>query len=577
MAEATHREEGVALKATGVGRGKLVLIVDDQDINQDVLDAILEDEEYETIFASNGVEALEQVQAHIDDLSIILLDLMMPVMNGFEVIEHVRSDPQMARIPIIVMTSEKDAEVRALQMGAADFITKPFDQHEVILARVARIIELSEGRHLIRATELDPLTKLYTRGYFFEFAERMLRSQSDGSLDAIMLNIDHFHSINDLNGREFGDKTLRLIGDAVRSFLVETDGIASRPEADDFLILCQHQDNYSALLARFQEATTDNLGKRVSLRLRMGVGLGLAGATVDELFDHARTACSMAREDHNLHLMVYDERMREREMHNQQLLNDMGPALAEHQFKVFYQPKYNIQEEPPRLASAEALVRWIHPELGFISPGDFIPLFETEGVIHEVDSYVRAEVIRQIADWRDRLGVSVPVSVNLSRTEMSDPELKDTLDAKMGAYGLTPDYLYLEVTESAYADDLTGIVATINQFRESGYEIEMDDFGSGYSSLNMLSSMPIDVLKMDMKFIQNIEDNMADFRLVELVLDIAKFLQVPVVAEGVETETQCRLLKEAGCELVQGYYFSRPLPAKDFEELLIRELVNKEQ
>ena len=555
----------------GEGEGRLVLVVDDQDINQMVLEDILLEEGYDVILASNGEEALDEVQAHLDELSIILLDLVMPVMNGFEVIEHVRGDRQMARIPIIVMTSEKDAELRALQMGASDFITKPFDMHEVILARVARIIELSEGRQLIRATELDPLTKLYTRGFFFEFADKMLRQHRGEPLDAVMLNIEHFHSVNDLTGRDFGDRALKLIGNAIQEFLAETKGIASRAEADDFLILCEHQDDYAALLARFQDATSE-LGEHVSLRLRMGVGLGSIDSTVDSLFDHARTACSMAREDHTTHLLVYDEKMREREMHNQRLLNDRVTGIAEGQFKVYYQPKYNIQQNPPRLASAEALVRWIHPELGFISPGAFIPLFENEGVIAEVDAYVRSEVIRQIADWRDRLGVSVPVSVNLSRTEMFDPELQSVLDAKMSAFGLTPRDLYLEVTESAYSDDTTGLTATINSLRESGFEIEMDDFGSGYSSLNMLSSMPIDVLKMDMKFIQNIEENSRDFRLVELVLDIAKYLDVPVVAEGVETEAQFALLRDAGCDLVQGYYFSRPLPAEEFEQLLVKEL-----
>ena len=207
-----------------------------------------------------------------------------------------------------------------------------------------------------------------------------------------------------------------------------------------------------------------------------------------------------------------------------------------------------------------------------ISPGDFIPLFEGNGQISVVDKFVWAEAARQIADWRDRFGIVVPVSVNLSRADVFHPMLVKTLTGLIEENGLEYKNMKLEVTESAYTDNASHLLDVVNHLRELGFEIEMDDFGSGYSSLNMISSMPIDVLKMDMKFIRNIEHNTKDFRLVELVVDIAKYLNVPVVAEGVETETHLQLLKNADCDLVQGYYFSRPLPAEEFEKLIIREI-----
>ena len=214
---------------------------------------------------------------------------------------------------MIVLTAEKDAELRALQMGAADFITKPFDMHEVILARVGRIIELSDGRQLISAAEHDRLTMLYNRNFFFEYARRLYRYHSNWRMDAIVLNIEQFHSINELNGREFGDNVLRTLGDAIRDFLAETDGIASRVEADRFAIYCRPQADYTQLLSRFQDSM-DALSPNASIRLRMGVMPWQEGVEPILLFDHARAACNMARGDYKSHLVVYDEAMHQREI-----------------------------------------------------------------------------------------------------------------------------------------------------------------------------------------------------------------------------------------------------------------------
>ncbi len=553
-----------------LGKPQLVLIVDDQEINRDVLGMILEDD-YEIIYACDGREALEQIEAYRDKLSVVLLDLMMPVIDGFQVLEKVRSDEFLNHIPIIVLTAEKNAELRALQMGAADFITKPFDMHEVILARVGRIIELSEGRQLISAAEHDRLTMLYSRNFFFEYANRIYQYHPEWHMDAVAVNIEQFHSVNALNGREFGDRALRAIGDVIREFLGETEGIASRVEDDSFDIFCKRQDDYQALLDRFQEKL-DSLSHSASIRLRMGVSPWREGVEPVLLFDRARAACSMVRGDYKTHLMVYDEEMRNREILNQRLQNDLRRAVEERELRVFFQPKYDIQRDPPRLSSAEALIRWQHPELGLVSPGVFIPLFESNGQITVVDNFVWTEVARQIGLWRDKYGVTVPVSVNLSRVDVFDPQLEQILDALIADNGLEHKAFKLEVTESAYTESAEHMIELIKRLRRKGFEIEMDDFGSGYSSLNMLSSMPIDALKMDMKFIRNLEHSEKDLRLVEVVLDIAKYLEVPVVAEGVETQRQYELLREAGCQLVQGYYFSRPVPPEEFEKLIEKEM-----
>ena len=557
------------IKSKQLTRPQLVLIVDDQEINREVLGMILEDG-YELIYACDGREAMEKIKTYADSLSVVLLDLIMPEMDGFEVLKAIREDEFLNRIPVIVLTAEKDAELRALQMGAADFITKPFDMHEVILARVSRIIELSEGRQLISAAEHDRLTMLYSKNFFFEYANRIHQYQPMWQMDAVVINIDQFHTINELNGREFGDNVLRILGNEIRAFLGETEGIASRFEADRFDIYCLHQDDYPALLERFQKKV-NTLSKSANIRLRMGVKPWQEDVDPILMFDRARTACNMVRGDFTTRLMVYDEDMRMREMLDRRLLNDLRRAVEERELKVYYQPKYDIQCDPPRLSSAEALIRWEHPELGMVSPGTFIPLFESNGQITILDNCVWAETARQIAEWRERFGVTVPVSVNLSRVDVFDPSLEETLEKLIRRNGLEHRALKLEVTESAYTENAQQMIDRINRLREKGFEIEMDDFGSGYSSLNMLSAMPIDVLKMDMKFVRNIEQNDKDFRLVQLVLDIARYLNVPVVAEGVESPGQVDMLRDAGCRLIQGFYFSRPLPPESFEQLILRE------
>ena len=438
----------------------------------------------------------------------------------------------------------------------------------LVIRSVRAVSKANEGRRIISETERDHLTPLYNRSFFLVYANRLYREHPEKPMDAIILNIERFHILNTLNGRDFGDEVLRRLGSEIEAFLAETEGIGGRIEGDHFNIYIAHREDYQALLNRFQSGLNTSF-RNTDIRLRMGVMPWQAGVEPEEMFDRAWLACNMARSNYKTHYMIYDDELRRRDEFSQRLLNDLGRALAENALEVYYQPKYNVQCDPPKLASAEALVRWRHPELGMISPEDFIPLFERSGQISALDNYVWAEAVRQIAAWRDKYGVTLPVSVNLSRVDVFDPKLSDTLDGLVTRYGLDRSDIKLEVTESAYTENADHLIRVIEQLREKGYEIEMDDFGSGYSSLNMLSSMPIDVLKMDIAFIRNIERNEKDFRLVELIVDIARYLKVPVVAEGVETENQLKLLRDAGCDLVQGYYFSRPLPADEFERKLL--------
>ena len=440
----------------------------------------------------------------------------------------------------------------------------------VILLLLMRSMRAEKrARMLISATETDGLTGLYNRDFFFQYADRMHREHPDTQRDAIVMNIEQFHSINALSGREFGDRVLQALGSEIQAIARENDGIAGRFGADRFDIYCRHTEHYQDIFSRLQ-GKLDSLAQNASIRLRMGVMPWQPGLEPIQQFDMARTACSMARGHYKEHLIVFDESVRERELLDQRLLNDLRRALDNYEFEVYYQPKFDIRADKPVLVSAEALVRWQHPELGMISPDTFVPLFESNGKIGEVDKYVWSQAARQIARWRAHFGFTIPVSVNLSRIDVFDPTLEKTLDGILLENGLEHDAIKLEVTETAYTENADQVIQVVKQLRGKGYTVEMDDFGTGYSSLNMLSAMPVDVLKMDRAFIQNIEHDERDIQLVALILGIARNLNIPVIAEGVETETQMQMLKDLGCTLVQGYYFSRPLDPRDFENRILQ-------
>ena len=425
------------------------------------------------------------------------------------------------------------------------------------------------GSRIISETELDRLTGLYNREFFLVYANRMYKEHPEKPMDAVAVDIERFHSLTSLNGRTFGNEVLKTLGHEITAFLKENGGIGSRSENDHFDLYCAHREGYEDLLARFTERLNE-LSRNADIQLRMGVMPWQKELEPEQMLDRAWSAARSIRGHYKTHLMVYDEELRHQEEMNQRLRNDLTRALEEGEMEVWYQPKFDIQVDPPVMRSAEALVRWHHPRLGMITPDVFIPLFERSGQITALDSYVWAQAARQIAAWREKYGRLLPVSVNLSRVDVFDPKLMATLEGIVAENRLNRSDLTLEITESAYTENADHLIQVIEGLREKGYVIEMDDFGSGYSSLNMLSSLPVDVLKMDIAFIRNIERNERDFHLVELILDIARYLKVPVVAEGVETEKQLKQLKEAGCDLVQGYYFSRPLPPGEFEERMFK-------
>ena len=542
-----------------------ILVAEDEYINRELLKNILDDE-YDIIEAEDGEMAYDLISRSRKTLSLILLDLNMPKITGLELLVRIKEDPETRSIPVIVLTSDQESEVESLNKGAADFIPKPYPQPDVIKARISRSIELAEDRQIITATESDALTGLYTREYFYRYGEQFDKYHPSTDMDALCFDVDHFHVLNERFGIAKGDEILMKIACCLKSVFSEPECMICRKIADTFLVYCPHRDDYTKVIEKISVSCED---LPTSIKLRLGVYASCdKNLDLQVRFARAKVAADKIRNNYSAYVSYYDDELLEKELFDEQLADEFPKALEERQFKVFFQPKYDVRGDKPVLSSAEALVRWFHPTIGMISPGKFIPLFEEDGLIAQLDEYIWRSTAEQIADWKKRLGISVPVSVNLSRAEMYDPNLVDTFERIVEESGITKKDIYLEITESAYVSDADQIVGRVKELRDHGFFIEMDDFGSGYSSLNMISELPIDALKLDMKFIRNAFDKHNDTRMISIVIDIAEYLGVPVIAEGVETEEQYLALKKLGCTIIQGYYFSKPVPADEFIKIL---------
>ena len=544
-----------------------VLIVDDEELNRQMLANILQGE-YKLLIATDGREALEKIRSEKDNLSLVLLDLLMPNMSGKEVLEVMRNEGLLLEIPVVVLTAEKDSEVESLKLGAADFLTKPYHSAEIIRARVRHSIELFENAKLIHATEFDKLTYLYSPDYFFEYSSKFDTVYPDTLMDAVVINFSHFHLVNELKGRHLGDEVLKATSDGIRAVIKDRKGIACRYDADSFYVCVEHLDDYSCFIKEITRELT-SLMKPSEIHLRIGVYYDEGRHyLINQRFDYAVQACNSLRDKNGEPICFYDKKMAEQKVFEAHLLQDFEAAIEQKQFVVNYQPKFNIKKDKPVLCSAEALVSWQHPELGRVRPDLFIPLFERNGLVTRLDRYVWEEAAKQIKKWKDRLNVTIPVSVNVSRVDIAAPDMTEFITRIVRENELKPEEYMLEITESAYTEDSKHIIEVVEGLRSLGHIIEMDDFGSGYSSLNMLASMPIDALKMDKAFIRNIQPGNKDMKLVELVLNIAKTLDIPVVAEGVETEEELMMLKAAGCDIIQGYYFSKPIPPEEMKKFV---------
>ena len=548
-----------------------VLIVEDEFVNQQILGQIISCE-YDVVYANNGQEALDILHEGPQDISLVLLDLNMPVMDGFELMKIMNEEEILKRIPIIVLTSEKSAEIQSLQLGAQDFITKPYDMPEIILARVKRSIMLAEETEIILRTEKDSLTGLTTKKYFFEYINHFDQYNPNAKMDAIVVNVKKFRTINALLGHRFGDRLLISIGNSLRKLMETYEGIVSRVDADTFYLYLTSLENFQEVISKALEEAANKVHKEGKVAFRVGVNRVVdRELSVEKRFDDALRALRLNKDNLETTIVVYDQNMHETELFNEKLVLEFDKSIENKEFKIYLQPKMNITGDKPVLSSAEVLVRWIHPVHGLISPALFVPLFENNGLITRLDKYIWNEAAAQIREWKDKYNIVVPLSINVSRVDLFSATLIDDLMEIMTKYQLSFNELYLEVTESACVDDAKEVTRRVHALKDKGFIIEMDDFGTGYSSLHMVSSLPLDALKVDRSFIFNLSTNEKSKILVSIIVEITRLLNAKCIAEGVETEEQLKLLKEMGVELIQGFYFSPAIPTDAFFEKYLKE------
>ena len=541
-----------------------VLIVENELSYQQILGRIVSCE-YEPLYASNGQDALNILQNVNYNVSLVLLELNVPKMDGYELLSIMMGDDSLKRIPVIALTNDKAAEIKSLQLGVQDFIVKPYDIPEIIVARVRHAILLAEESDIISRTEKDSLTGLTTKKYFYEFINEFDSYNPDAKMDAIAINIKRFHTINDMFGRKFGDRILVKVSKSLKQIMEKYNGLASRVESDTFYVYIASRDNYQEIIFKALDEVASDLNKDFHIDFKVGIYRNVdKSQSIEKRFDDALRA--LRQNDNSLSntLVVYNREMHEKEIFEERLVLEFDKSIEEKQFIFYLQPKIDVSRSIYRLSSAEALVRWIHPIYGVISPGVFIPLFERHGLIQKLDFYIWNEAAAQVRKWKEEFNVTVPISINVSRVDLFNEHLVDELLAIVKRNNISVNELILEVTESAVVSDTSVMVENIKKLKENGFIIEMDDFGTGYSSLHMVSSLPIDALKIDMSFIKNIMTSSKDKRMVEIILQIAKLLKAKTIAEGVETLNQVNALRRMGVDIIQGYHFSMPLPIDEF-------------
>ncbi|MBO5372795.1 MAG: EAL domain-containing protein, partial [Lachnospiraceae bacterium] len=405
-------------------------------------------------------------------------------------------------------------------------------------------------------------------------AERMIQSNPDKEYVIIKWDVDGFKVVNELFGTQIGDRVLLCLTKIIKEN-TGTYGIAAREERDHF-VSCMEKDvffmNMPELMDLLENGMTD-VGVNYPVYIHIGIyEIEDRNVPLNTMCNRAEMALQTIKDSYVKRYAFYDEKMRQEMLEEQELAGQMKDALDEGQFFINLQPVYSVATGLP--VSAEALVRWRHPEKGVISPGKFIPLSEKNGFIMKLDRFVWEEVCKMLADFRSRGIKTMPISINVSRVNFYSTDLCEFLMGLLKKYNLESSCLKLEVTESAYTENSQQMLTAMETLQKNGFKIMMDDFGSGYSSLNMLKNVLVDVLKIDMMFIRNLEVSERASNILAYVVRMAKALNMEIVAEGVETENQRDFLGHCGCDCIQGFYYSKPLDIADYEALLCsREVV----
>ncbi|MEE3717070.1 EAL domain-containing protein [Tumidithrix elongata RA019] len=602
-----------------------ILVIDDEPENFDVIEALLHNRGYQLHYASGGKEAIASLDAFQPDA--ILLDVMMPEIDGIEVCKRIKAMPQWQAVPIIMVTAltAKEDLSRCLQAGADDFVSKPvnglelrarvqsmlrikqqYDQLQTSLERQAILeaekLELLEDRNtelerqveertvmLIHNALYDALTDLPNRKLLMERLECAIiqANQTENYTFAVLfLDLDGFKMINDSLGHLVGDRLLIDIAQTIQTKINETDlasrYLASRLGGDEFVILLEDiadiQDALRIAERLFEEFQTPfKLNEReIFITTSIGIVLGTPDYTrASDLLRDADIAMYRAKAQGRNSYKIFDAEMHTQAVNRLTLETDLRKALEREEFVVYYQPIVDIVGD--RLIGFEALVRWQHPTRGFVSPAEFIPAAEENGSIVPLDSWMFEKACQQMAIWKSKYPSHFPlkISINLSAQDLRKASFIEDIDRIQSETGLEGSAIALEITESMLIENIKKTIDLLTQLKERKIQISIDDFGTGYSSLNYLHRFPADNLKIDYSFVSQMQQGNRNYQVVSTIIALSNHLGLDVVAEGIETPQQLQWLQQLGCEFGQGYLFSKPLSVKEIETLFLCEAPKK--
>lgn len=560
--------EDKAMENDLLGYGGSILVVDDDAIQRNLLASILGDD-YNIILAADGDQAYYILDQKGRDIGMVITDLMMPGCDGIGLLSRIRSQKKFKNIPVIVSTGaqEQEDELKCLRLGAADFIKKPFIP-EVVKYRVGNVSKLRESIALLHVLEKDPVTGLLSKDFFFRRAKEIMDANSEKEYRIVVTDVEKFKLVNEKYGIKMGDQVLQHIAKRF-SDLIPNYVLGGRISGDKFVWLQEkvvqtREEGLKLLEEVLEGAPVPNLVMKHGI-FYVNQNRKL---TVQAMYDRARLAMESIKNVYGVYCAVYDDKIRQDLMTQKQVLDNMEKGLEEGQFQVYYQPKHNIRTNST--GGAEALVRWIHPELGFMNPGVFIPLFEQNGFIREMDAYVFRAVCRDFVQWKAEGKRVVPISINLSRRDFDKEDLAEKIIDIVDGYGIEHELIHFELTESAFVENPEQIARTIGKLHDNGFVIELDDFGTGYSSLTTLNSIKLDVIKLDISLIRD-DGSENKNNVLEFVMQLSRMMKMQTVQEGVETEEQVERVKNLGCDYIQGYYYSKPLDKLAFEAYLANE------
>lgn len=540
-----------------------VLIVEDNEINREILKETLEDD-YDVLEAVNGEEGLNILSQYYKDISLILLDVVMPVCDGFEFLSRQKSDSLLASVPVIVTTgnNSQEDELKCLGLGAVDFITKPYNAR-IVKSRIDSVIKLRESSMTLAAIEKDELTGLYTRQAFYHHARTFTHFMTEEKFNVVILDVADFKLINGTYGTKKGNEVLVYLSNAFRYYV--KNGLLTRYEVDQLLGL------FHSKVKMDVERINRNINKIAeeapipNIRIKVGIYEDVdTNLSIPIICDRALMAEKSISKDFKTNVAFYTDELNQKQLAQRQMENDFKSAIANREFKVYYQPKYDVNTES--IVGAEALVRWQKTDGTLISPGAFIPLFESDGLVVHLDEYVFESVCQFQKERMENKLPMVPISVNLSRASIHFSDVVDRYVDIVNQKQIPFECVPIELTESAtlYSEKILEIT---NQLVNAGFTLHMDDFGSGYSSLTFLNELNFSTVKLDKSLIDYI-DQVRGKKIVQQAIDLGHGLDMKVVAEGVESKEQRDCLKEMHCDMIQGFYYSKPLKQEDFIEKL---------